>query len=280
VAEPRRRLIHGRRAAGSVVAGVVLAGLSVGVALGPVPAAGAPPNGPVVVARQTDEGPQLPVDPDADPDGSRRRAQEILERSEYQAPDESGETLFDRIQRWIGDRVPSGAGQGGLDIGSFVVVALVVVGALAGLTWLLVAARRGRAAPSEDTDAEIDITPLRSPAEWTQEAERCEREGDHRGAVRARFRALTATLATRDLVADTPGRTAGELRDDVAERAPTLSAAFEPVADLFERAWFGVVPAGPEQSRAARDLAARALAAAPRRRAVPDPPRDGAEVGR
>jgi hypothetical protein len=61
----------------------------------------------------------------------------------------------------------------------------------------------------------------------------------------------------------------------VADRAPSLAPAFGAVADLFERIWFGGETAGPDQSAAARDLAARALAAAPRRPDAPVPDHDG-----
>ena len=145
---------------------------------------------------------------------------------------------------------------------------VVVLGGLAAITYVVARTRGTRRTPDEPADADVDVTPLRTPDEWDAEAERCERAGDHRGAVRARFRALTTTLARRDLVADTPGRTAGELRIDVAERAPALAPAFGAVADLFERVWFGGGAAGPEQSAAARDLARTALAAAPRRAAA------------
>ncbi|HMJ77391.1 MAG TPA: DUF4129 domain-containing protein, partial [Iamia sp.] len=157
----------------------------------------------------------------------------------------------------------------GTNILSYLVFGVVVLGGLAGLVYVVVRAQGTRRAPDEEADVDVDVTPLRTPDEWEAEAERCERAGDHRGAVRARFRALTTSLARRDLVADTPGRTAGELRTDVAERAPALVPAFGAVADLFERVWFGGETAGPEQSTAARDLAARALAAAPRRAAAP-----------
>lgn len=219
------------------------------------------------IGRQAPDGPQLPNDPDADPDRVRRQADEILEGNEYQAPEERDTTLLDRIRDVLDGLTPdlSGpAGSGAADLLSFVVVGVVLVAAIGGTVWLVATSRRRRAAPDDDRDTDVELTPIRTAGEWEDEAERCEREGDHRGAVRARFRSLTTSLAARHLVADTPGRTAGELRGDVAERAPDLVGPFEPAAELFERVWFGAAPAGPDQSRAARDLAERALAAAPR----------------
>ncbi len=261
----------GRRHHGRALLG--LGALATALVLGLVPGPGGP--GPAVATADrlptqlfTDDDTQLPGGPPADPEGTRERADEILARDEYQGPQEAGDTIIDRIRRWISDRLPdvSGpdVGQGPTNGLAFVVVGVVVVAALGAVAWTVFGARRTRR-PDDEVDAEVDITPLRSSDEWADEADRCVRAGDHRGAVRARYRSLTATLARRDLVADTPGRTAGEQRDDVARRAPDLTPAFDAVADLFERVWFGGDPAGPDESDAARDLAGRALAAAPRR---------------
>ena len=244
----------------------LLAALVLGLGLAaPVVAVGGGP------ARQVSDEPQLPVDPDRDPDRTRERADEILRGDEYRAPDTRDRSVFDRLREWIADRLPRldgvGTGAGGRAF-SYVVFGVVVLGGLAGVAYVLARTRGTRRTPDEPADTDIDVTPLRSPDEWDAEAERCERAGDHRGAVRARFRALTTALARRDLVADTPGRTAGELRADVAERAPALTPAFGAVADLFERVWFGGGTVDAEQSTAARELARRALADAPRRATV------------
>lgn len=249
-----------------VVLGLALAGAAAGAA------------GPTPIRDQTGGDVQLPVDPTLDPERARERADEILRGDAYQAPQARERTLVERIREWIGDRLPDLdlGGAGGGELLSYLVVGVVVVGALGALTYLLVQARgTRRPAADGDPDADIDVTPLRTADEWAVEADRCEHAGDHRGAVRARFRSLTTALARRDLVADTPGRTAGELRADVAERAPELAPAVAALADLFERTWFGGGPAGPAESAAARDLAGAALEAAPPHR------RDGTgeEVG-
>ncbi|QYG92534.1 DUF4129 domain-containing protein [Iamia sp. SCSIO 61187] len=270
---PERR--RSARLAGRTGAALVVLGLALGGA-----AAGA--AGPAPVRDQVGGDAQLPVDPTFDPDETRERADEILQGDEYQAPQARDRNVIERLREWIGDRLPDfdldlgGAGDGGGELVSYLVVGVVVVGALAALTYVLVQARGTRRPASDgDPDADVDVTPLRTADEWATEAERCEREGDHRGAVRARFRSLTTALARRDLVADTPGRTAGELRADVAERAPGLTPAFAAVADLFERAWFGGGTAGPTESAAARDLAGAALDAAPRHRRDTDAAADG-----
>ena len=177
--------------------------------------------------------------------------------------------MLDRIRDWFGDRIPDvgGAGSGATDGLSLVLVAVLLAGAVAVAVWVVRAGRRSRTAPddADEADTDIEITPLRSPSEWSDEAERCEGAGDHRAAVRARFRAVTATLVRRDLVVDSPGRTAGELRLDLEDRAPEATAAFAPLADHFERIWYGSDRAGPDDSARARALAEAALRAAPER---------------
>ncbi len=228
---------------------------------------------PAISRQATPDDPQLPVDPTADPDRARERADEILRGDEYDEPDTRDRALLERIRRWIGDRLPRLDGDGtqtGTELFSYLVLGVLGIGALAAITYVLVGTRRSRRADHE-IDADVDITPLRTTDEWEAEAARCDAAGDHRGAVRARFRSLTTALADRGLVADAPGRTAGEMRDDVAARAPELVAPFGAVADLFESVWYGARRAGPEEARAARDLGRAALAAAPRRVTRPDP---------
>ncbi len=262
----RRRATPLARAVAAVAVGLL--------GLVPLPAS-AVPLGPAPAAQQADPTPQLPVDPDADPDRARRTADDILSGREYQAPEQGGRSILDRIREWFGDLVPDISGPGGrtLDGASLVIVGVVVVGALSLLGWVLARTRRARPAPDDVVDAEVEVTPLRTPTQWSAEADRCEAAGDHRGAVRARFRSLTSTLVDRDLVVDAPGRTVGELRVDLAERAPEAGPAFAPLADLFERVWFGSSGASADDSATARRLAAAAAAAAPRR------PRASASVG-
>jgi hypothetical protein len=260
-----------------LVAGLVLgAALVAGSVAAPGPAAAG--TGATVVSRQAaPDDPQLPIDPTADPERARETADEILQGDEYQEPEGRDRTWLDRVRRWISDRLPDLGGAGaraGSELISFLVLVVLALGAIAALTYVLVGTRSRRRADDE-VDAEVDVSPLRTADEWDAEAARCEAAGDHRGAVRARFRSLTTALARRGLVADTPGRTAGEMRGDVTERAPALVAPFGAAADLFEEVWFGARTAGSDDARAARDLGRAALAAAPRRAAA----LEGGEAG-
>lgn len=250
---------------------LLTAAVAGGAGAAPLLAAPAPPQ------QVSGDDVQLPVDGDADPEEVRDEARRILEQDRYQAPTQDRNVL-QRVRDWIADRLPDlpsidGAPrEGGQDVLGVVTIIVIVALVGAGVAWVVVNTRRRRRGDDEDeaTDADVDVEPLRSPTEWSAEAERCEREGEHRGAVRARFRATTTRLADRGLVADTPGRTAGELRADMAERAPAAVASFALLADLFERTWFGRVPAGPDDAATARRLADQVLEQAPRRRARAD----------
>jgi hypothetical protein len=213
------------------------------------------------------------VRPDADDDLTRERAADILDGDEYQAPTPEGKTIGDRLREWLDDRLPSFDGAGpALDGGAWIVTGVVVLAAIGGLTWLLATSSRRRRAPDDDEpDTTIEVEPLRSPSEWADEAARCADAGDHRGAVRAHFRVLTSTLADRRLIADTPGRTAGELRRDVAERVPAATDGFDASATLFEQVWFGDRPAGPPETDRAAALTRQVLRVAPRRARNGDP---------
>lgn len=238
------------------------------------------PLSPAPAGAQADDtiarGPQLPVDPDADPDRSRDEAREILAGDEYQEPEEVERSIPERVRRWIADRLPDIDLEGGDGsspaprLFAYGVVAVVVLGTLAVVARVLAHTRGRRVATEGDTDAEVEVTPLRSTREWEDEAARCRTAGDHRGEVRAWFRATTTALADRGLVPTTPGRTARELGRDVDERAPAASAAFEPLGTLFEAVWYGGAPAGADDGERAEDLSRRVLDAAPRR-ARPDP---------
>jgi hypothetical protein len=247
---------------------------------GPAGATGAPIRRAVAgpVDRQVEgEGPQIPVRPETDDERTRQRADEILARDEYQAPEPRGKTIGERIREWLDDRLPSFGGGPGLDGAAWVVTAVVGVGALAALVWFLTTTARRRRPPEDDeeTDASIEVAPLRTPAEWAEEAARCTAAGDHRGAVRAHFRVLTSTLADRKLVADTPGRTVGELRHDVVDRVPKAGPTFDASATLFEEVWFGDRPAGPPETERAASLTRETLDAAPRRGRGEGPDDDG-----
>lgn len=213
-------------------------------------------------------GPQLPRGNDTPPSEAERSADEILDGDDYRGPDPDRETWGDRLRQWLSDRLPDGpqVGSRNTDAAATIFVGVLALGALVGTIWLVVSSRRTkRVAEGGDDDATIEVTPLRSPREWADEASRCEARGDWRGAVRARYRGLTGDLAGRGVVVDVPGRTAGEHRREVSDHAPAAAPAFTAAAQLFERVFYGGTQAEATDAERVRSLAVQTLEAAPRR---------------
>ena len=100
----------------------------------------------------------------------------------------------------------------------------------------------------------------RAAVDWRAEAEAHERAGRWRQAVRCHYRALLAELAQRGVVEEVPGRTTGEYRAQVGARAPALAPPFASATELFELAWYGERPTGPEEAARLRALAQRLVA--------------------
>jgi hypothetical protein len=193
---------------------------------------------------------ELPV-PDHSAAEARRRAEEILSSPEFRAPEPS---LLERVRDWLLERFAdllrtlAGSGAG-------TVVAWVILGALVAVLVVLVA-RVGhtvRRDPAGGVDAVVE---RRRPAvEWLAEAERFEAAGDWKRALRCRYRALLADLVRHGVVRDVPGRTTGEYRREVQARLPAAGGEFAGASELFERAWYGDLPTGPEEAERFRVLA-------------------------
>jgi hypothetical protein len=102
--------------------------------------------------------------------------------------------------------------------------------------------------------------PRRPAAEWRAEAEAHETAGRWRPALRCRYRALVADLASRGLVEEVPGRTTGEYRRQVDAAVPDVAPAFDGATLLFEGAWYGGRDTGADDAARFRALEARVLA--------------------
>ena len=176
-----------------------------------------------------------------DPDQVRAVVREVMSRPEFRPPERS---LVERIYDWVLEAVGrllaalGGSGAGG--IVGLVLLALVLVGVG------VLAARFSRGlTPSPEVAAALPGGPRRSAAEWRAEAEAHERAGAWRQAVRCRYRALVADLASRGLVEEVPGRTAGEYRREVRRALPGAAAEFADATELFELAWYARSPPAP-----------------------------------
>jgi uncharacterized protein DUF4129 len=178
--------------------------------------------------------------PDRDPGAVQDAVREVLSRPEYTGQQPS---LLERGVNWLLEQIGrilaevGGSGRGSV-IG--VVVFLLL---LAGVAFVIVRFSRGMTLNPER--AMGPAVPRRSATDWRALAERNEQAGDWRGGLRCRYRALVADLAARGLVDEVPGTTAGD---------------FAGATELFELAWYGNRPTGPEESSRFRGLADRVLA--------------------
>lgn len=199
--------------------------------------------------------PDLPV-PQRAPGEVRRAVSEVLGRPEFRRA--ASTSLTDRLRDWLLEhvlallaRLVGSASASNLALALF----LLLVVAVALLLWRY--ARGLRRDP--ELAAMLPPVPRRSAAEWRAAAEAHEQAGEWPQAVRCRYRALVAELAGRGLIEEVPGRTAGEYQAAVGHALPAAAAAFAGATELFERAWYGRRPTGPDDAARLRELAVRVL---------------------
>lgn len=280
--ERRARNLRNARRAGLVLT-VVVAVAVLAPGLG---------GGPAHAQVDGEPTPTLP-EPTADPDAVRAEAERILSGDEFggeEGRDGQGEPSGGSGADGGpgGERPPPRAelpeppvfsGMGPI-AQAIMWVLLVALAALA--VWIVVRAvrvRRARAS-SEATDddpwvdLEAEDATARPAGDWLELAEGAEARGAWREGLLYRYRSLVASLADRGIVAPVPGRTVGEHRAEVAAAAPGASAAFASAGWLFERAWYGNRPTGPDERDAFRrevDRVEAATATVPDHRdATPD----------
>jgi Domain of unknown function (DUF4129) len=193
--------------------------------------------------------------PDRDPGQVRQVVREVLSRPEFRPPPRSlTERLLDWVLEAIGRLLAALGGTGAGGIVGLVLLALV----LGGVGVLVARFSRGLT-PSPEVAAAVPAGRRRSAAEWRAEAEAQERAGAWREAVRSRYRALVADLASRGLVEEVPGRTAGEYRREVGRALPGAATDFAGATELFEVAWYGRSGTGAGEAAHLRDLSDRVL---------------------
>jgi hypothetical protein len=203
-----------------------------------------------------------------DPEEVKQAADEILSRAEF---GEAPLTLLERIARWIADLFGDGSpssdttttpGTGGSGLLTMVLLLLLVVG----LAFVIRALLRQPSRRKTDADPEptIEVTEHLSASAWEREAAAHEADGRWKDALRCRFRALLEQLVERRVIDEVPGRTTGELRAEVADRAPGAHHDFTAAADLFDVAWYGDTDTGADDVRRLVEHAGRVLAATQR----------------
>ena len=195
-------------------------------------------------------------------DEARRAAEEILSRPEFQEPPRSlYQQALDKLGEWLGKAIDAIVGGG---TGSLIAWALIV--AAVGLLGYLVVrgVQRGRVrrehGPIDGVEVGADADLRRPAAEWDADATRHEAAGNWREALRCRYRSLLSTLVRAGVLTDAPGRTSGEHRAVVRSVRPELDAPFSTATGLFERAWYGAEPTGPDEAGELRAVAERVKA--------------------
>jgi hypothetical protein len=200
----------------------------------------------------------LPV-PEHDPGEVRDATRRVLRLPEFQPAQRSGvqiawDWLMEQLGILLGLLASGGAGS---------IVGLVVVLLIMAAVFLLIVRFSRGITRDPAMAAALPAVPRRSGAEWRAEAEAQERAGEWRQAVRSRYRALVADLATRGLVDEIPGRTAGEYRGEVRRNVPTAAAEFADATELFELAWYARWPTGPDDAARLRALSDQVLRRVP-----------------
>lgn len=215
-----------------------------------------------------------PPEPTHEPETARRVADEILGADRFAEPERS---FLGRALDWIGDQLdrifggdpdPLGSGgDGGGGSAWFTVVLLVIAAAVVVLAARAARRRWGqRGGRRGGRTVDVAVEGHRSAEDWDDVARRLEAEGRWNEALRARFAALVEQLIDARILADAPGRTSGEYRAELAGSLPAAAFAFAEAAELFERAWYGGLPAGADDASRFAEDAVAVLAAAGRER--------------
>ena len=181
-----------------------------------------------------------------DPKAVRDLADSLLAASRYDRPAKS---IPDRLLDWFADQL-------GRVLGSLVgggagawLAWIFVLAALGGTVYLVV--RFGRVSLPARPAARPSVTMVelsRTGAEWRAEASALEERGLWRQGLRARHRALVADLVREGVLPDRAGRTAREQLAVVTGSRPLSGPPMAGATELFEAAWYGGAPTGPEES--------------------------------
>lgn len=182
----------------------------------------------------------------------RQLADDILARPEFHQPEPSLiEQARDWVEKRIGDILDAAfSGSAGSLVGW--VVLLVAVGLI---IWSATRFSRTVQAGGR-VGIEVEGIHRRSPAQWRAEAEDHEAAGAWKEALRCRYRALIGDLVAEGVLDDVAGRTTGEFRRDVTDRAPNRSEAFSAATELFELAWYADRQTGADENARFQALAA------------------------
>jgi len=193
------------------------------------------------------------------PDEIRRAAHEIVARREFRQP---RRTPVQAVLDWISRQLDHILNHLPYRRGNLIGWLIAALGVAVIVVLLVRFARNVQRDPGSAVDVDADVG--RPATDWQAEAAAHEADGEWREALRCRYRAMVAALAARGLIDEVPGRTSGEYRVAVSRAVPGAAPDFAGATELFERAWYGAKPTGPEDSARFRELSDRVLVGAGR----------------
>lgn len=214
-----------------------------------------------------------------DKEAERRRLDSILLRPEYkrtQPKKNALSQLVEQVKKWVQDLFPdqqpiAGAPSPRLSRAAQVLIytlALVIVGFLLWrygarlFRWRDGARRRRRDALREPRIVLGELLqPDQSASDLLAAAEQLARDGDVRGAIRKAYIALLCELGDRRLIRLAQHKTNRDYLNALRERAP-LYSEMRPLTLNFEKHWYGLEAATPEDWTDFRTRCRQALNAA------------------
>ncbi|MFL6374969.1 MAG: DUF4129 domain-containing protein, partial [Pyrinomonadaceae bacterium] len=202
-------------------------------------------------------------------DADKQKLSEILSRPEYQPPKVQDESVFHRWWRefwdWLANLFPkadlkpsNSADLGALRLVLQILVFAVVAGLIGFIVWRFLPYFSARFTQKESKgrgDRVIlgeMIDSNESSSDIFAEAERLAREGDIRGAIRKGYIAVLCELGDRRLVRLARSKTNRDYLRDV-RKTPQVFDGLRGLTDNFERNWYGIRTAAPEDWEAFRD---------------------------
>ena len=220
-----------------------------------------------------------------DPDAIREQVREVMARPEFSYE----KSWLDRFGEWLAEQLsklfpdvsaggPGGTFGGGIGtLFAYVIIVLALGGVVAAVIYVVLH-RVKKVTAAEDEPTQIELEHRRSADAWRDDAIGHEAAGEWKEAIRARYRLLVRTLVDRRQLPDVPGRTTGELRDDLAATTPDAAAPFDTLSLLFELPWYADAPTGADENDRFRVATDQVLAAAHQTAHQSDRPADRDQV--
>lgn len=193
----------------------------------------------------------------ADADEARRIAEQILAAREYQEPAQPWwQKALEKVDEFLSRFFTSLGGSGGGSVVAWVILVLAVAGAATVVVLAVRSLRRSKQRTGDDEELPGPRRHRRQERiDWAAQADELEAEGRWRDGLRARYRGLVGELSRAKVVDPAVSRTTGEHRREVGQAAPAAAPEFSDAAELFDRAWYGNLPTGPDEAERFRELA-------------------------